>query len=270
MSKVQIVVATMKQQDISLYKKMNAKCDLIIANQADFTDYNKTEIEGNLVELVSTETKGVGLNRNIGLQYIRDDIILLADDDIVYTDNYCEIIENAFNELCDADVIVFEMEFYKNGVMFEKDSFKTKRLHLNNGLSFGTYQIAIRNKSFKKANLHFSTLFGGGCLYSCGEDSKFLIDCYRSGLKVYSYHEKIGNNYRESSSWFVGYTKKFFYDRGIFAALAFPKTCHLICAYYLFVYRKSGDLRIVEKWKLMNAGIKNYDNLLTYEEWSNE
>lgn len=118
-----------------------------------------------------------------------------------------------------------------------------------------------------KANIHFSHLFGDGCKYSSGEDSLFLIDCFRKGLRVYSYDGLIGDNIRDSSTWFRGYTEKFFYDRGAFAACAFPKLKYIVCIYYLFAYRKVRKCSVLKMLKLMYYGTRGYKFLLTYGEW---
>ena len=159
------------------------------------------------------------------------------------------------------------MRFIKDGKVYDIDKHKTRRLRLRNGLSFGTYQIAIRRKALEKANIHFTHLFGGGCIYSAGEDSLFLVDCFRAGLKVYSYDGLIGDNIRDSSSWFQGFTEKFFYDRGAFIACAFPKLRYLVSLYYLRAYKKVTTFKPAFVWHAMQAGYKGYSRLMTYGEW---
>ena len=269
MSDIEIIVATMNQKDLSLFEKMNAQTDILISNQNKEYCYEEKTMNDCLVRMISTGTKGVGINRNIGLQNSKADILLLADDDIVYHDNYAEIIREAFEKINDADVIIFRMRFIKNGKVYDVDKHKTRRLSMRNGLSFGTYQIAIRKKSMERANLHFTHLFGGGTIYSSGEDSLFLIDCFRAGLKVYSYEGLIGDNIRDSSTWFNGFNEKFFYDRGAFIACAFPKQRYLISLYYVYVYmrKKENNIKGIKMWKMMQAGFKGYKKLMTYEEW---
>lgn len=267
MSKVEVVVAAMNQIDLSLVQKMNIQSDIVIANQADRYSFEETEVNGNRVRMLTTATRGVGRNRNFGLQVATGDILMLADEDIVYHDGYAKRIESAFEELPWADVIVFRMQFIKNGNVYEVDHHATRRVHLWNGLSFGTYQIAIRRNSLLRENIHFSELFGGGCLYSAGEDSLFLIDCFRKGLRIYSHNALIGDNIRDSSSWFSGFHEKFFYDRGAFLACAFPKMKIIVPFYYLFVYRKTKELMLRQKICLMFAGVRGGHSLQSYEEW---
>ena len=60
-----------------------------------------------------------------------------------------------------------------------------------------------------------SLLFGGGALYQNGEDSLFIDECIKKGLKVYALPVDIGKETGRPSTWFKGYDDKFFYDRGV-------------------------------------------------------
>ena len=66
-----------------------------------------------------------------------------------------------------------------------------------------------------RKNLSFSLLFGGGARYSNGEDSLFIRDCIKKGMKVYKTPVTIGREQERESTWFSGYHKKFFFDRGV-------------------------------------------------------
>ena len=79
--------------------------------------------------------------------------------------------------------------------------------------------MCIRTESIRKANVWFSLLFGGDARYSNGEDSLFIHDCLKKGLKIYGVPVTIGHEMRrqegDESTWFKGFTEKFFYDRGV-------------------------------------------------------
>ena len=246
---MQVIVATTRQKDLELYSKMHVQSNMVIANQYDKAEIKRDNFDGNRVVMITTDTVGVGKNRNIAMLYATDDIILFADDDVIYRDGYSDTVHNAFLELPDADVIIFRMDFMKNEKIYDIDRHVTRRVHMWNGLSFGTYQIAVRRRALLRENIHFTHLFGGGCLYSAGEDSLFLIDCFRRKMRVYTYGKIIGTNVRESSSWFCGFNEKFFYDRGALIMCAFPKVRYLIMFYYVYIYRKKSQLSIKDKIK---------------------
>ena len=257
----------MHQRDFSLVEKMNIHSDAVIANQADRNELTVLERDGYHIRMQTTNTRGVGLNRNIALGLAQDEILLLADDDTTYSDNYAEQVANAFTELPDADVIIFRMQFTKNNVVYEVDQHSTRRLRRWDRLGFGTYQIAIRRSSLQRVNMHFTHLFGGGCIYGSGEDSLFLLDCRRRNLRIYTHEYLLGTNIKDESTWFCGYTEKFFYDKGAFLALARPRLKYLYLLRFVFGLRKDCTLSIRQKTYAMQCGIRGYANLRIYDQW---
>ena len=267
MPNVEVVVAAMNQSDFSLVEKLNIRCDVLIANQTDNNSYCEAEMPYGKARIVSTTTRGVGVNRNIGLAFSKNDILMLADDDLVYNDDMPEKVEGAFNELKEADVIIFGTFFSKNGEIYKKRFCKTKKLPILKSMRYGTYSVAIRRSSLKCANINFNELFGGGCIYSHGEDSDFIINCYKRGLKVYTYNYVLGVTSKDSSTWFTGYNEKYFYDTGALA----KNTFGIFAMPYMvrFALRKDAEEGITFKKKmdLMLAGYRNYKKLISYDEW---
>ena len=230
---LEVLVATMHQKDFSLIEKMNIKSDVIFANQCDFNRYEELNFDSNSAKMISTNTRGVGVNRNIALLYSSADILLFGDDDVVYNEDYVEEVEKAFREQKDADAIVFGMEVTKGGKVVQKIQNRNKRLHIWNALKYATYVIAIKREVVLKCNLKFSEIFGGGCQYSCGEDSLFIVDMMRCGAHVYANKYVLGSTNIDSSSWFTGYNEKFFFDKGVWIVCAFPHCKHIIKWYFI-------------------------------------
>ena len=87
MSTFEILCVTMHQNDFSKLTEMNVHSDIVYANQCDHTSYEEIEFEGHTAKMISTTTRGVGINRNLALTYATADICLMADDDVTYTDD---------------------------------------------------------------------------------------------------------------------------------------------------------------------------------------
>ena len=103
MSRFQILCATMHQKDFSKLEEMNIHSDVVFANQDNRFDYKELNFDGeHIAKLVTTNTVGVGKNRNIAFLYADADICLLADDDVVYKDNVEKIVLEEFNNYKDA------------------------------------------------------------------------------------------------------------------------------------------------------------------------
>lgn len=264
MSRLQVLVAAMHQSDLSLYHKMNLQSDAIIANQCGENSVLVRTIDGHEVKLISTDTIGVGRNRNIALLAADADILLFADDDTVYYDGYAEAVLRAFQEAPKADLMVFGIDFTKNGEVYKTRGVTKGRKRLWNSMRYGAGVLAVRRQSLLRANVPFSLLFGGGCAFSCGEDSLFLADCLRRGLRLYADPFVLGACAKDTSTWFSGFHQKFFYDKGVWIAAAFPRTKHLMKLYFLLRLKNSTDLPMGEMLRQMNRGIRAYPFLRPY------
>lgn len=169
--KIEHLVATLNCDDMELDKKLNIETDAIIANQNGKNEYLEKKNGKHRIRLISTDTKGVGKNRNIGLIYSNADICILSDDDMRYKDGYIDIIKNAFEKLPDADVIIFNIETIgdRDGVSNRRINKKIKKINFLNFMNYGAARLAFKLDSIKKNNIYFSTMFGGGARYSSGK-----------------------------------------------------------------------------------------------------
>jgi glycosyltransferase involved in cell wall biosynthesis len=267
MSRVEVLVATTKQVDLAIFTKMNIQTDVIIANQCDQNGFVEQYSNGCRVRMLSTNTKGVGINRNLAMQLSEAEICLLADDDLVYTDGYEQIVLKEFDENPQASIIGFSITEVgqKTQPRIYNHTKKTKH-------NFGAAVIAYRNSDIKKANISFIRLFGGGAKYSCGEDSLFCFDAKRKGLVIYQSKENLGSLNVGNSSWFHGYTDKYYYDKGaIYCALS-NTFGGLYCIRQLFIHPeqyKRGNKTFWQALHLMNNGRMGYRRNLSYEEYGN-
>lgn len=269
MKDLQVLVATMKQTDFSLAQKMNIKTNAVIANQHNVDSITTQTTEYGEIKMITTATRGVGLNRNIALMASDAEILLFADDDIVYYDGTLDGVKQAFKQLPDADVIIFSLDFTKKGVVFEERHLPIKRRNIFNGLKFGACALAIRRDAAIKANIAFNQLFGGGCIYGSGEDSLFIIECLKKGLHVYTHPYVLGACAKDSSTWFKGYNEKYFFDKGAFWNYAFPKTkmLFIIALAVKLKKKKKTELTLCRMITTMIKGAKASCKLITYKEY---
>ena len=215
---VQVLVSAMHVKPCELVKKMNISSDTVLINQCDengferffVTHENGVERE---VRAYSFCERGVGLSRNNALLRANKEISLFSDDDIVYVKDYEKRICEEFEKHKEADVLLFNVEVCDERRTYFNADFHRVRWY--NCGRYPAYAIAIKTEAMHKHNLTFSLLFGGGAKYSNGEDSLFLRDCLKAGLKMYATDVVIGKEEAGESTWFFGYNQKFFYDRGV-------------------------------------------------------
>lgn len=254
--RIQVLVAAMNQNDHSLINKMNIKTDAIVGNQCGFNFVEIFKIGDQKIQYLNFAERGVGLNRNNTLMRADADICLFADDDMVYENNYREIIEKAFQSHPDADVIVFNL---KEPVITRKVITKESKVGYLNYLRYGTARVAIRLDSIRKHGIYFNQCFGGGTEHSHGEDNIFLNACLKNKLKIYAVPEYIATLTEErESSWSNGYDEKYVKDQGILFCTLSRRWWRLLCLQDALRRHKSYNMGFFRAFKLMDAAGKDY------------
>ena len=215
--RVEHLVATMRREDCAFLDAMRLAADAVVVNQCDRSGLKTLERNGRRVLFWSLPERGIGRSRNRALERATGDILLFSDDDIVYEDGYVEALLRAFRERPDADAVVFNL---RAGRRKRRTISRPGRVRWHNYMRYGAARIAVLRRAVQEKGLAFSTEFGGGARYGSGEDTLFLRDCLRSGLKVYAVPLTLAGTEDSGSTWFSGYDDKFFFDKGaLFAAL---------------------------------------------------
>lgn len=219
--KIEVLVSTMHQKNTDLINKMNLKTDAIIINQTENTDYNEISVNEHKVRMFSFNERGVGLSRNSALMRSDADICVLADDDMVFCDDYEEAVKTAFKDNPEADLIIFNLIEY--GKSFNRQNTNVSKINFLNYMNYGAARIAFKRKAVSYNGITFNLNFGGGTSHQCGEDTLFLRDCLKKGLNIIAVPQAIAELKDErDSTWFKGYNEKYFFDKGIVLALAHP------------------------------------------------
>ena len=135
----------------------------------------------------------------------------------------------------EADGLLFQVEVDPSRKTYQNDSFGPVN-RFNCG-RYPAYSMAFRTEKLHAAGAHFSLLFGGGAPYSNGEDSLFIRDCIRAGLKLYKTPVCIGEEIPRPSTWFTGYHEKFFFDRGVLYHFLYGRAAHLWGFRFVFCKR---------------------------------
>ena len=97
--RLQVLAVTMHRKDWSIAEQMNIRCEAVVANQADRDETVTRDTDYGVWKMITTSTRGVGTNRNVALDAADGDILLLADDDVVYRDDMPERVLTAFAEI---------------------------------------------------------------------------------------------------------------------------------------------------------------------------
>ena len=249
--KLEVLLSVMNL-NIKDLDKMNITSLCTVINQCNDKCYKKYKN----FKIYNYKEKGLSNSRNRGLEHIENDIVILCDDDVIYNKDYEKIILEEFKNNKEADIIIFNFESPNRKI---KQNKKNKRLHFYNSLRYSSFRIAFRKDSIK--DMRFNPMFGSGAKYSSGEDALFLVDALHRKLKIYSSTKYIGVVGQETSKWFDGYTKKYFFDKGALYTAINKKYRHLLILQYLLRHRETTrTIKFKEAYKYMKEGSKDYLN----------
>lgn len=258
---IQVLIATMDQNDHSLLEKMNIQSDAIVANQCSRNSIEEFVYENHKIKYINCTEKGVGLNRNNALMRAEADFCIIADDDLVYLDDYPKIVEELFIENPSADVLLFN--FHQDTV--ERYIIKRKhRVNFFNFMRYGAARIAFRREAVTKHGISFNLHFGPGTVFTAGEDILFLHDCLRHGLNIVALPSSIASHVdMQGSTWFDGYSNKYFHDKGVLFAAISRKVPRLLCLQFAVRRRNKfkDAIGISAAYKSMLDGIKTFNDM---------
>ena len=253
--KVQVLISTINPNPKSLIEKMNLQTDAIIVCQCDTNKYEEVIYKDKKIQIYYFNERGVALSRNTGLQRATAEIILFADDDECFVDNYEQLILEQFEKYSKYDMLLFNIT-YKNKKLF---SDKEKIIRKYNCLKYGTICVAVKREKVFARNIHFCLPFGPGSTYGSGEDSIFIYDCLNSKMKAHSVSKSIAILEESESTWFNGYNEKYYFDKGALFKKLHKSLADIFCIIYIVRHRKEKTkLSIYERFMLMHKGVLEY------------
>lgn len=266
--KLEILMSVMHQTDFSIVKKTKVTSDAIIINQCEENKYDELVLEnGSSWRMFSVTDRGLSRSRNLGIENARGDIILLCDDDEFLEKGYDKIILNAYEQLPDADAIVFNVTRINNPM--KKSYYKIDKIRKAPSYrGYGSVMLTFRLDSIQKHNIRMCEKFGAGTAWGGGEDSLFEDDIRKCGLNMYEYPATIATiDYGNGSTWFKGYTEEVFYNAGAFNEYKYKGKIilkYLRCMYTCYRLRKEKNLNFFKKMKWMRLGMKGIRKNIPY------
>ncbi len=259
MSELQLLVPTMFKKDNKLYYDINAKTDIVIANQADFEDVNDDRINENAIRLVTTKTRGVSKNRNIAIDNVFETakIIMFSDDDLCFFDNYEKIVLQEFQNHPEAEAIKFNIKLISGRKLAMVPTKSFHRVGRKNVTSWGVCALAIKSQILKEKALRFNERFGPGTSNPSGEDTIFLQDMIKKGIKTFASPEYVASIKQDESTWFKGYDESYFVNQGKVLSECYPLLGYLLVirSAYKFSKRAQCKFGFLKLIKLYLKGI---------------
>ena len=260
MSRVTVLVTTMHQTDLEIYNRMHLQTDAVIGNQAS-DNWERTEgINGHVVKMVTTDKRGTSLNRNTAMAYadVSAEYVLFSDDDLCFYDGYEQAVLDAFGEMPDADAIKFNVRCVSERKLGMSAINTVHRATRREMAGWGVCVLAVKAALLRDSGVRFNERFGPGTPNYCGEDSIFLQELFKKGWKIYAHPAVIADIDQTESTWFEGYTEKYFTVAGMTLSEMYPLLCYPLAvrSAYRFSKRDACSLPFGKILKCYFRGIK--------------
>lgn len=204
--KIDVLLSCMGQADAGLVDRIGISGSCVVVNQCD--QENERTIGGR-IRWVNSFERGLSRSRNRAIAASRAEVCLLCDDDEVLAADYPARIFRAYASCPNADVIIFKVAGWD-----APQGDRVMRLRFPRTMHVGSWQISFRRCSLLAAGIRFDEKLGAGTGNGAEEELKFLLDCQRSGLRIYYVPVEIARVHHGPSTWFHGFTPRFFYNRG--------------------------------------------------------
>ena len=157
---------------------------VVSVQTGDESDVDVPEALGARKDMSIFKTSGRGLsaNRNALLDMAAAPYLLIADDDVIYSEEALRLIIHTFDKNPDVDVAAFKT---KEGGRYPAKQKVLSYSPYRKAFYPESREIALRLASVEKTGVRFDTRFGiNGDMYCLGEENVFLYDIWRRGAKI--------------------------------------------------------------------------------------
>jgi glycosyltransferase involved in cell wall biosynthesis len=258
---LEILISTKDRDNLdflnNIFVNYNAhSIPILIINQTQNLNFSCPHSDN--INLINVNQIGLSKSRNLAIENAKADICLLADDDIVYENNFESIILNAFNLNPSADIITFKMNDFKGNSFKDYPIIKK---HNKKSLSFvNSVVIAFRRNSIISNKVFFDENFGLGSTFQTADEYVFLRNALNLNLNIVFHNEVILSHPVDSSGKDVASDRILFAKGALFYKyyniLSLLKLIHYL--YLMLKFKYISLSQVINKYLIGVKGIIKY------------
>ncbi|WP_310379234.1 glycosyltransferase family A protein [Flavobacterium sp.] len=190
---IEILIATMNKDSLDFLVGMFpfshfSEFSILIINQTTsetllISDYPN-------IRVINSSEKGLSKSRNLALENAVKKILVIADDDVVYQNDFVSKIIAAYNKFQHATAINF-CAINQNGTFLKKyPTDSKKQLNTFDVFNVGSIEMTINKERLDSIGIRFDENFGLGASFEMGEEAVFLFDLENKKQQI-SYENQI-------------------------------------------------------------------------------
>ena len=260
----EILISTMHKDNLGFLEPIfaNNRIDdfsIIIVNQTT-KEKLLNSAQAN-IKVINSFERGSPTSRNLAIRNATADVCLMSDDDIVYEPKFKQIIEEAYHNYQEADMISFEA-LNEDGQLYT--NYFPEGMHNKASLmKIFTWVISFKREVYMKHDIYFNHHFGVGSTFKGATEYVFLRNAFDIGLNMRHISKTIVMHPNISSGVLMGS------DNAIFAKSAMKQRfignlSYIWLAKYVIYMWKDNYIRfneIIRKFNIGLQGINTYKAL---------
>lgn len=236
--------------------------NIIIVNQTDKNKQLSSTIPS--VTVINSFERGLSKSRNLALKNATSDWCLIADDDLIYSDNFEDKLEEGAFAYNSSGVIIFQAQVNKSMPMRVYPLTSKEKLRMNDIFHVASFEMLInRKKLYNK--VWFNKYFGlGSDVFLHGEEQVFLKDVMKKGYKISFVNKTIVQHPLESTGRNNNLKNRYYIKGGIYAKM-FPKFYIKWVFLQLMFDVKQKRLPLSKVYKSIKASLEGVNRLKQIE-----
>lgn len=183
---IEILISTMNQTNLDfLFQifplKHFSNYNILIINQSKTTTLSS---KFPSVRVINSFDIGLSKSRNLAIDNSIGKILVIADDDIIYQNDFAKIIIEAHNKFNKSTIVNF-CAIKENGACLKKYPTVSK-LQLNTPeiLNISSIEMTINKEKLDLTGIRFDENFGLGSGFEMGEEAVFLFDLKNKSQQI--------------------------------------------------------------------------------------
>ncbi len=264
---IEILIATMNKDSLDFLKPMFSFCSftnfsILIVNQTIkekllISDYHN-------VRVINSFDKGLSKSRNLALENAVGKILIIADDDVVYQNDFISKIIAAHNKFEQATVINFCAINQKGSYLKKYPNDSKKQLNTFDIFNVSSIEMTMNKERLNAAGIRFDEDFGLGSEFEMGEEAVFLFDLKHKNYQIAFENQILVAHYGLTSSSKKSEIERY-YIQGALLNRIFKKKDIFLLFTKLFFDLKQRKLKLKSFFKVLKSakqGRKKMQNIL--------
>jgi hypothetical protein len=214
------------------------------------------------VRVINSTDIGLPKSRNLAINNANKELCLIADDDVVYLENFDKEIVETFNSIPNVSVITFNHQ--RMGLNYPQNSIKEGYFHDKKTIrKVCSFEMVLKLNEIKKSEIFFDEYFGLGTTFQTGDEFLFLLNLLNANQKLYYSPKNVLFHPLVSSGEYQG-DDRLVYARAALNYKIYGFWAYLwLIKYIFFLYRNNymNSNEWIYKIKIGLSGINKYKEL---------